>query len=98
MAITKESIHVYTSFGGDIDGWVRAGGADRFPGCSQEDWDTIDRVVHDLFLVQQGHASDSFRAKVVIEIKAVTTDKESRDLLAEIAAGIKRREGENRNA
>ena len=96
--ITKESILVYTRFGGDIDGWVRMGGAERFPECSQEDWDMIDRLVHDLFLVQQGLASDSYRLKVESEIGAVTADQETRDLLAKIAVGLKRRKGENQHA
>jgi hypothetical protein len=55
-------------------------------------------VVHDLFLVQQGPVSESFRRKVENEMSAITADQETRDLLYRIAAGLGQRSGEGQHA
>lgn len=58
--ITSNMIHIYKTFGGDIDSWVRNGSKKQLAVMDDNDWFLIENLLQDISLLKKGLASESF--------------------------------------
>ncbi len=84
--ITDEKLTVYRRYGGDIDGWVRAGTPTERSLMSYEDWATIDELLHRIAIVKSGQAAISFEAETLRMIDGKVEDKRVAKRLLECLA------------
>jgi hypothetical protein len=83
--ITKEHLETYKSFDGDIDMWGRVKKSkDRM---TDADWFEIERILQDLTIINNGHASKEFAAKTLQHIKTSCENSEVEHELIELSKG-----------
>lgn len=58
--ITKEKIHIYHKFKGDIDSWARMGSKKEQSVMKDGDWYLIDGLLQDIQIVKNGLSSNEF--------------------------------------
>ena len=80
--LTMAKLRVYRAYGGDIDGWARRGGGE---GMSGDDWQLIERLRQDLFLVLNGRAAPELAVETERRLHEATDGEETREALRELA-------------
>jgi hypothetical protein len=70
--ITEEMLGIYSKFGGDINGFTRAGSAHDRKTISATQWQEIARIVQELHIVKANLASEQYSARVEQSLSAVT--------------------------
>jgi hypothetical protein len=80
--LTLAKLRTYRAYGGDVDGWARRGGG---AGMTDEDWQLIERLRQDLFLVASGGASRQFADATDRLLLDITDSEETRNALRELA-------------
>jgi len=58
--ITKEKIHIYNKFKGNIDSWTRTGSKKEQTIMTDGDWYLIDSLLQDIQIVSKGLSSNEF--------------------------------------
>ena len=80
--LTMAKLRVYRAYRGDIDGWARRGGGE---GITGDDWQLIERLRQDLFLVGNGRAAPELAAETERCLREATDGEETREALRELA-------------
>jgi len=80
--LTLAKLRTYVAYGGDVDGWARRGGG---AGMTGDDWQLIECLRQDLFLVAVGRASRQFAAAAERRLLEATDGEETRNALRELA-------------
>ncbi len=74
--LTVAILDEFEEFGGDMLAYVRSG---RDP--LKFDWDRIDELLSQIFLVRAGLASAAFRSNLNVQLSSVTSDDAVRERL-----------------
>ena len=80
--LTMAKLRIYQAYGGDIDGWARRGGGE---GMTGDDWQLIERLRQDLFLVSSGRAATEFATATERRLREATDSEETGGALRELA-------------
>jgi hypothetical protein len=80
--LTMAKLLVYQAYRGDVDGWARRGGGE---GMTGDDWQLIERLRQDLFLVAAGRSSPEFAAATERRLRDATDGEQTREALRELA-------------
>jgi hypothetical protein len=80
--LTMDKLRIYQAFGGDLDGWARRG---KDAGMHDGDWQLIESLRQDLFLVASGRASPAFAIATERRLRDATDSEETREALRELA-------------
>jgi|ERR1022692_139405 hypothetical protein len=79
--LTVAILDEYVQFKGDMLAYVSSG-----RGTLNFDWDRIDALLQNIFLVRAGLASDAFRSQVESELRTIASDESLRQRLWDMAA------------
>ena len=80
--LSAHHVNVYLAFGGDIDGWVRAGGG---RGMTDAHWALIEELRLALRACAKGWATEDFVARTQALLMENTSDEEVRNMLRALA-------------
>jgi hypothetical protein len=83
--ITKDKIHIYKSYGGDVDGWARVGSKEEKELMNDEDWFLIEDLLQDISLQNSGNSSKEYSIKIDEKLKEKCSDEEAIKQLKELA-------------
>jgi hypothetical protein len=78
--ITIDKLSIYQKYGGDNDGFARAGKEVEKQKLNNEDWALIDDFVQSLNLINNGLASGDFTKRTLTRLAELTDEKAYRQL------------------
>ena len=83
--ITSEKLAIYREFGGDVDGWQRAGSPGEHTIIEGSDWSDLDAFLQELTILKKNLVSDDYGARIRIKLKDMTADSSTAKALLDMA-------------
>ncbi|CAM3863065.1 hypothetical protein POKO110462_22440 [Pontibacter korlensis] len=78
--ITIDKLNIYQKYGGDNDGFARAGKEVEKQKLNSEDWALIDELIQSLELISNGLASGDFAKKTLSRLAEMADEQAYRQL------------------
>ncbi|WP_162426144.1 hypothetical protein [Pontibacter pudoricolor] len=73
--ITIDKLNIYQKYGGDNDGFARAGKEVEKQKLNSEDWALIDELIQSLELINHGLASGDFAKRTLSRLEELTDEQ-----------------------